>query len=259
MSIHVPEGLLLVCAHLSGSIDWACALGGRRYQRPCLPGTANMAFGGERAAVRLQAAHADFVHLYILARVFENALDDDCAFNRGRLEFVDPMNGKDEVLASFAREMATHIRTRAPASRLEVEALSLRVAARLLDAHPSLAGTARKPAVDRAGLAGWQLHRVLERMDCGSQEPSLAELADLVRLSPKHFGRTFKQPTGLTPHQWLMQQRLRRARTMLVSPSSPSLAEVALACGFADQSHFSAAFRKGVGVTPGAYRRQRHG
>ncbi|MFK3775840.1 helix-turn-helix domain-containing protein [Pseudomonas sp. NPDC089406] len=85
-----------------------------------------------------------------------------------------------------------------------------------------------------------------------AEPPSLEDLAAAVNLSPFHFARVFRQATGLPPHAWLKQRRLARARELLRS-GLPAL-EVALALGFADQSHLSRQFKQAYGVTPGAYR-----
>ena len=89
-----------------------------------------------------------------------------------------------------------------------------------------------------------------------TEDVGLVELAALVDLSPKHFARAFKQSTGTPPHQFLLQQRIARAKELLARHDGGSISEIALACGFADQSHFTAAFRKATGQPPGAYRRE---
>lgn len=86
---------------------------------------------------------------------------------------------------------------------------------------------------------------------------SPAELAELVGLSPSHFCRAFKASTGMPPHAWLVDLRVRRARELLRTQKRP-LAEIALATGFNDQSHFTRVFTRLVGVSPGAWRRQFH-
>lgn len=83
---------------------------------------------------------------------------------------------------------------------------------------------------------------------------SLIRLAAECGLSPRHFSRTFRASTGVSPHRWLMQQRVKRAQELL-RDGRKDLAEVALTCGFADQSHFTRVFTTRVGVAPGAWRR----
>lgn len=80
---------------------------------------------------------------------------------------------------------------------------------------------------------------------------SLLELADKAGLSPYYLLRQFQQATGLPPHAYQIQARLRKGRQMLKAGSG--VLETALACGFHDQSHFHRHFRKSIGVTPGDY------
>jgi len=72
-------------------------------------------------------------------------------------------------------------------------------------------------------------------------------------ISLYHLIRTFKAATGLTPHAWLLDLRINRARELLRQTALP-LADIALQCGFADQSHFSRCFKERTAVTPGQYR-----
>jgi transcriptional regulator GlxA family with amidase domain len=83
---------------------------------------------------------------------------------------------------------------------------------------------------------------------------SLEQLARECGLSRSHFARAFRQSTGSAPHQWLMAQRIERARELLRGSRAP-LREVARACGFVDASHFSRVFRGNTGTTPSVYRR----
>lgn len=83
-----------------------------------------------------------------------------------------------------------------------------------------------------------------------AQEISLADMAQAAHVSPFHLSRLFKKAMGMTPHQYLTRTRVESARTLLAS-GSRSLAEVAGAVGFADQSHLTRHFRRVLGVTPG--------
>ena len=84
---------------------------------------------------------------------------------------------------------------------------------------------------------------------------SLDDLAGSVGLSRYHFARRFRQSTGTTPHEFVLQQRVERAKTLL-DRTNTALPDIASVCGFADQSHMTREFRKRVSVTPGRYRRQ---
>ncbi|ESY68905.1 transcriptional regulator [Mesorhizobium sp. LNHC232B00] len=115
-------------------------------------------------------------------------------------------------------------------------------------------GTSRRATRPRScGLAPWQERRAKELIDT-CLDVSLAQLAQECGLSVEHFGRAFKRSTGMAPHQWQLERRTRRAKTLLAD-SVHSIAEIALACGFSSQSHFSTAFRQNAGVSPGHWRR----
>ncbi|HDX9009287.1 AraC family transcriptional regulator [Aeromonas dhakensis] len=99
------------------------------------------------------------------------------------------------------------------------------------------------------------LQRAAELMqdDCSSPL-TLAQLSAVAGLTPSHFVRSFSRHYGMTPHAYLLDQRIRHARTLL--RRGEPLAEVALASGFADQAHFQRQFKRRVAATPGHYRNQ---
>ncbi len=101
-----------------------------------------------------------------------------------------------------------------------------------------------------AGVENQRINRAIsyinERL---GQELSLHEIAASVDLSPFHFSRMFKQCVGMPPHQFVIQQRLERAKTMLMRRDKP-ISEVGEELGFADQSHFTSQFRRRCGMTP---------
>lgn|GEM_PF-1323167 len=107
----------------------------------------------------------------------------------------------------------------------------------------------------RGGLAGWQERRAIafmqERLD---QSFPVAAVAEACGLSVNHFSRAFRRSLGKPPHRWLLDQRIEKARELLRDESLP-LADIALACGFAEQSHFTRVFARIAGMPPGAWRR----
>ena len=111
------------------------------------------------------------------------------------------------------------------------------------------------PPEARGGLAPWQLRRAQEIMRSHLDKAvPLAELARACKLSPGHFARAFRQTTGQPPHRWLMEQRIEKAKQLLVD-SGLSLAQIAQRCGFADQSHFTRVFSQLTQSSPGQWRR----
>jgi AraC family transcriptional regulator len=109
----------------------------------------------------------------------------------------------------------------------------------------------------RGGLAPWQVRRAKEMLMARLDgEITLEELADECELSRSHFARAFRKTTGRPPHRWLVEQRIERAKDMLLKSDLP-LAEIALLCGFSDQSHLSKVFAGALGAPPGEWRRFR--
>ncbi len=107
------------------------------------------------------------------------------------------------------------------------------------------------------GLAPWQVRRVRDYLEANlAEDVTLETLARLVGLSPYHLCRAFKASTGLPPHRWRMARRIERARETL-ERTDLALSDIAAACGFASQQHFTTAFKNHVGATPSAYRRER--
>jgi transcriptional regulator GlxA family with amidase domain len=88
-----------------------------------------------------------------------------------------------------------------------------------------------------------------------SGEVPLAQLARECGLSASHFTRAFRQSVGMAPHQWLLAQRVERAKERLLHSDAP-LATIAVDCGFADQSHFTRVFTKQMTASPGQWRRE---
>ena len=147
------------------------------------------------------------------------------------------------------REFFAAIRAKADPFFLEsllTDLLSL-VLGRYAAAAPPLPGPGQVPesgreAVDRA--------KVFVRANFSSRI-SLEEVAGAACLSPCHLQRVFTALTGISPHEYTIQCRVRKARELLGQGLSP--AETALAVGFFDQSHLSAHFRRIMGVPPGGF------
>jgi AraC family transcriptional regulator len=96
--------------------------------------------------------------------------------------------------------------------------------------------------------------RVVRMIEGDPDAPhDLSSLAQIARLSPYHFIRTFEGVTGTTPHQYLLRIRLRRAAIRLRTERE-KISDIALGCGFGDISNFNRTFRAEFGVSPRAYR-----
>ncbi|MEO0917197.1 MAG: helix-turn-helix domain-containing protein [Pseudomonadota bacterium] len=83
---------------------------------------------------------------------------------------------------------------------------------------------------------------------------TVSELAKLTRVSEYDFARRFQATAGMSPYQYVLNQRMQRARELLET-SSDSIAQIAFAVGFSSQAHMTDSFRQRLGTTPGAYRK----
>jgi AraC family transcriptional regulator len=117
---------------------------------------------------------------------------------------------------------------------------------------------ANAPSVDKlqpGGLATWQARRTLAYIEANlASKMEIEDLANVVALSRSHFSRAFKHSVGLSPMEYVVMRRVERAKALISATKEP-LAEVALACGFADQAHLNRRFRDIVGISPGRWRR----
>jgi len=117
------------------------------------------------------------------------------------------------------------------------------------------AGAAGLYNIRAGGLANWQASRIRAYIEANlASKLETKELASVVASSRSHFSRAFKQSVGLSPMEYVGVRRVERAKVMIGS-TRERLAEVAIACGFADQAHLSRRFRDLTGMSPGQWRR----
>ena len=115
----------------------------------------------------------------------------------------------------------------------------------------------RSKASPRSALDHQRLRRVLQFIEANLHNNiRLKDLADIANLSQFHFSRGFRKATGQSPHRFVRDCRLDKAKEMLVDGTS-TLAEIALVCNFSSQSSFTRAFTQAVGISPNKYRQSR--
>jgi len=114
----------------------------------------------------------------------------------------------------------------------------------------------RPPSPTSGGLTPWRARRVRQHIEENLDTIiRIEDLAGVAKLSVRHFSLAFKQSFGQSPHAHIVGRRIEKARELMLLTDEP-LSRVAVACGLADQAHLSKWFRRLVGVTPNAWRRQ---
>lgn len=194
----------------------------------------------------------DTLMFHLPRSVLDELAEDAGAPRIDTLAVPEPWLTADPVLEKLQHLVADGIASSDGSDHLLYEHVMLGIAAHFATRYGGL-----RPRAEllRGGLAPWQARRATELLaDNLSKEMSLKDIAAECGLSLAYFGRAFKTSFGTSPHSWRQGLRIERAKEMLRA-SQASLAEIAVACGFADQSHLSRVFVQHIRMTPGAWRR----
>ena len=186
--------------------------------------------------------------IYLKPSTIAHAVDD--LVNPDAIEIVPQIGIFDPQVSQIALVLESELQSGFKSGRLFGESLGTALAAHLLARY---AVRPMRLQDYRGGMPKYLLRRTIDYMqsNLGADLP-LAELAENVQMSLWHFCRMFKQATGLSPHQYLMRERIEAAKRLLVKPQA-SQEKIATELGFSDQSHLVTVFRRFTGFTPKQY------
>jgi AraC family transcriptional regulator len=166
-----------------------------------------------------------------------------------QVELLTVERQRDPVITGIAGNLMREVMSADAGSRLYAESLADVLAVHLVrnyTQHPGPIETDRTTVAPRGVTQA--VNFIHENY---AKDMSLADMAAAAHLSPYHLTRVFKKATGVSPHQYLLQVRVNSARSLLTAGAGGrSLAEVAAAVGFSDQSHLTRHFKRMLGVTP---------
>jgi AraC-like DNA-binding protein len=196
----------------------------------------------------------DSVNYFLRRNTLDIIAEDAGAPRISDLQFIPGVGVMDHVVAELTRLLLPVFDTPDRVSLLFADYVSLALGSHVAQAYGGMKSVV---ALRQGGLAAWQERRAKELISANLEgNLSTGDLARECSLSAGHFARAFRRSTGLSPHQWLVWCRVEKAHALL-RDGGLSLAEIARACGFADQSHFTRAYTRLRGISPGAWRRQR--
>jgi AraC family transcriptional regulator len=169
----------------------------------------------------------------------------------GEVELRPSRKFADSRLSALVAAARAEMVAGFPSGRLFLDSVEQAMAVTLVKGH---AVRHRPVQLYQGGLGSARLRRIKELVHAKMEDDlSLDEMAQSVGLSTAHFARMFRKSTGETPHQFVLRQRVERAKAMLRAPDARVL-DVAVACGFKTQQHFAQVFRDVCGIRPTEYR-----
>jgi len=193
----------------------------------------------------------DFVY-YHIPRAYLDEIADDWKIDR-ILEYRTVLMENDIVLAQMTRNILPSITNDVPPCPLVLDQFQMLLGAHLIQKY---GGMAKTPCQLVGGLATWQKRRAMEILrENLDGNVRLGDLANECGLSVSYFARCFKAAFGISSHQWLLRERVDRAKELL-SKSELPLIDVAARSGFGDQAAFTRTFHRFVGASPGRWRRE---
>lgn len=243
--------LMLTGETFAADTDHRCD--GARYNGDGLPHSVNLLPPGVESRWRRRNT-IDSTHYQLsralIAKVAEEAFDLDPARVRYPVRYYDQSSPEViDTLTSLRHELLTG----GPGGRLCAESLANVLVVQLIRHMANGPSTKEFERKSGGRLPRHTMRAVEECIDAHlDQNLALADLAAVAHLSEFHFARQFKQTTGFSPYQFVIRQRVERAKR-LITARQLSLAQVAVEVGFSDQSQLTRHFKRLVGVTPSRF------
>lgn len=216
------------------------------------PGTINLTPPGVEGTWEASASSRAAV-VVIRPEFMSRAVEEHWGGDSSKVEVKKQFLIRDPVIEAIALNLAREATGGSAAGRLYVESSCEFLAHHLIYHYSNLSPT---PPRSMGGLSSRRLKLVLEYIEDTLGQPiTLRELAALAGVSARHLERAFRQSTASSPHAYVMDRRLHRARGLLINHPELPIEQIALRLGFSSSSHFSSAFRRQTGLTPTDFRR----
>jgi len=245
----------LVAVHIGAAAKLKCRRDGRRYNGTAVHGDIDIIPAYTPSLWEMQDQN-DASLLVSLPQKLLCSVAEQSGMNVERVEIRNRFQIRDAELEALCWAAKREMELRYPSGRLYLEGLALAVASRVVARHSSVAEIAggRSEKFD-GGLSGHRLKQVLAFIEEQlAEDLSLDQIAAVAGLSASHVKTLFRKAMGMPVHQYVIQRRVERAKTLLMQDRL-TITEIALAVGFAHQSHMARHMRRFLGVAPRGMKR----
>jgi AraC family transcriptional regulator len=245
---------LALGVYLSGRHATRRKIGGNLVEGWSDPGTINLTPPGVESTWEATASSRAVV-VVIRPEFISRAIEEHWEADSQSVEIIRQFLIRDPVIESITLNLAREAEGSSPGGRLYAESSCEFLAHHLIYRYSSLS---KAPPRSMGGLPSRRLKLVLEYIEDTLGRPiKLRELAALAGISVRHFERAFRKSAGSSPHVYIMDRRLQKARELLINQPEMSIEQITVRLGFSSSSHFSSAFRRRTGFAPTSFRKTR--
>jgi AraC family transcriptional regulator len=192
------------------------------------------------------------LHIHILPELIHKVAEASEIY-RERVNLVNCFLKQDEKLQHIAMLLYAELQSGGMMGQLYIESLTQVLAIHLLRHYST---EARIITSENRSLTRAQLQQAIDYINTYlDQDLSLVKIASVINISPTYFASLFKHSTGISPHQYVIKQRVERAKQLLLK-TDLALVDIALQVGFSSQSHLTQQFKRLTGITPKQVRAQ---
>jgi AraC family transcriptional regulator len=234
-----------IAIHVGRSVLVDCRRGGLSHRGLSVHGYSDIIPAGTPS--RWELKDTDTVLLLSVAQALLKAVAEESGMDSRHIEIVNRFQTRDVKIEHIGWALKAEMETGYPNGRVYIESLAQALAIHLLKRHSSQSHEVTAP---KGGIPGRRLKQVLSYIEDNlSQDLSLRNIAEVSGLSASYFKTAFRTSVGHPVHQYVIQRRVERARSLLTDGELP-ISQVALETGFAHQSHLAYHMRRLLGVTP---------
>ncbi len=191
-----------------------------------------------------------YLRIRIATEFLHQVAQEAIEIDTDRVELMPEFRDRNPQVEQIGMMLLAELKSGGLAGQLYVESLTNVLAVYLLRSYSAVQP---RVVLYDGGLSDRQLLQVIDYINEHLEDVKLSDLAQLLGISQFHFSRLFKRSMGVAPHQYVLQQRVERAKQLL-KETKLSVMEIALLCGFSSHSHLGKYFRQHTGMAPKAYR-----